>query len=255
MTLLQNIDIGTVPATPGTNIFDASEVTPIAHDALLRHGRSLGFPISYAQEQRGLLVQNLLPIKKTETEQISSSSKVVLELHTETAFHPFKPSFILLLCLRGDESAATTYSLSEDFLAELDDGTIELLQLPLYSTSVDQSFNLDGKSSKDLVMPVLRKTQSGDYEVTYDKHAMKALTDDAARALENLTQAILRSTRRVVLRPGEMLVIDNSKTVHGRTVFTPRYDGTDRWLLRLLVVKHLPPPTHVDGHTITTIFE
>lgn len=221
----------------------------------MSRGRSLGFPISYVQEQRGLLVQNLLPIKKTETEQISSSSKVVLELHTETAFHPFKPDFILLLCLRGDESAATTYSLSDDFLAELDEDTIEVLQQPLYSTSVDQSFNLDGKSSKDVVMPVLRKTSSESYEVTYDKYAMSAHTDEAARALEALTQSILRTMRQVTLGAGEMLIIDNLKTVHGRSVFTPRYDGTDRWLLRSLVVKHLPPRAHIDGHMITTNFE
>ncbi|MBJ7505663.1 MAG: TauD/TfdA family dioxygenase, partial [Ilumatobacteraceae bacterium] len=36
-----------------------------------------------------------------------------------------------------------------------------------------------------------------------------------------------------------ILVIDNHRAVHGRTSFTPRYDGTDRWLKRALVVQSL----------------
>jgi len=44
----------------------------------------------------------------------------------------------------------------------------------------------------------------------------------------------------VVLDDGDLLVIDNDRAVHGRTAFTPRYDGTDRWLRRALVVTSLP---------------
>jgi alpha-ketoglutarate-dependent taurine dioxygenase len=43
-----------------------------------------------------------------------------------------------------------------------------------------------------------------------------------------------------VLQAGDVLVIDNERAVHGRTPFVPRYDGTDRWLKRALVVTSLP---------------
>jgi len=46
-------------------------------------------------------------------------------------------------------------------------------------------------------------------------------------------------TKRVVLSDGDVLVIDNDRAVHGRTPFVPRYDGTDRWLKRALVVREL----------------
>ncbi len=37
----------------------------------------------------------------------------------------------------------------------------------------------------------------------------------------------------VALRPGDLLVLDNRRAVHARTAFTPRFDGTDRWLQRV----------------------
>ena len=37
----------------------------------------------------------------------------------------------------------------------------------------------------------------------------------------------------IVLRPGDLFFIDNSRAFHGRSSFTPRWDGADRWLCRL----------------------
>jgi alpha-ketoglutarate-dependent taurine dioxygenase len=51
---------------------------------------------------------------------------------------------------------------------------------------------------------------------------------------------VKQATRKVVLQAGDVLVIDNERAVHGRTPFVPRYDGTDRWLKRALVVTSLP---------------
>jgi alpha-ketoglutarate-dependent taurine dioxygenase len=56
-----------------------------------------------------------------------------------------------------------------------------------------------------------------------------------------------------VLADGDLLVIDNDRAVHGRTPFIPRYDGTDRWLKRALVVTSLPTDDVV-GRVIQTRF-
>jgi L-asparagine oxygenase len=34
------------------------------------------------------------------------------------------------------------------------------------------------------------------------------------------------------LRPGEIILIDNCRAVHGRSPFFPKYDGNDRFLVR-----------------------
>jgi len=43
----------------------------------------------------------------------------------------------------------------------------------------------------------------------------------------------------VALEPGQILIIDNYRTVHGRRSFMPRYDGTDRWLKKINVTMHM----------------
>jgi hypothetical protein len=62
---------------------------------------------------------------------------------------------------------------------------------------------------------------------------------------------VKRATKQVVLADGDLLVIDNDHAVHGRTPFIPRYDGTDRWLKRALVVTSLPTDDIV-GRVIQT---
>ncbi|MEZ5272765.1 MAG: TauD/TfdA family dioxygenase [Ilumatobacteraceae bacterium] len=59
----------------------------------------------------------------------------------------------------------------------------------------------------------------------------------------------------VALEAGDLLVVDNHVAVHGRTAYTPRFDGTDRWLQRAMVVPDLAPSAGERiGRVITTVF-
>jgi alpha-ketoglutarate-dependent taurine dioxygenase len=59
----------------------------------------------------------------------------------------------------------------------------------------------------------------------------------------------------VVLEPGDLLVVDNTVAVHGRSPFPARYDGTDRWLQRAFVVADLAPSAAVrSGRVVRTRF-
>lgn len=42
---------------------------------------------------------------------------------------------------------------------------------------------------------------------------------------------------RVLLQPGDVLVIDNRRCLHGREPFTPTYGPEDRWLMRAHVMQ------------------
>ena len=59
--------------------------------------------------------------------------------------------------------------------------------------------------------------------------------DEFRSAYENLGTELERTCRTAVLEPGELLLVDNDVVVHGRVPFTPRYDGSDRWLKRVNV--------------------
>jgi L-asparagine oxygenase len=59
----------------------------------------------------------------------------------------------------------------------------------------------------------------------------------------------------VALEAGDLLVVDNAVAVHGRSPYSPRFDGTDRWLQRAFVVSDLrPSAADRHGRVITTVF-
>jgi len=253
--LFKNLDIGFVPKTPATpfpnSIKEAS--SDKSSMVFLEYAHKFGYPVSYAQEQKGQLVQNILPVHKTETQQISTSSKVELALHTETAFHPYKPDYVLLLCLRGDPSAVTTYANVDDIVKKLDLWVIATLQKKWFTTNIDISFRTKGQNDKNIPISVLEKTEDG-YNFIYDYTFVKANDELGRAALEKLHEAVQECIQEIVLETGDLLVIDNNKTIHGRKPFQARYDGTDRWVQRILIRKELPPSDQIDGHIITTEF-
>ncbi|MEU9104111.1 TauD/TfdA family dioxygenase [Streptomyces xanthophaeus] len=65
------------------------------------------------------------------------------------------------------------------------------------------------------------------------------LTPRAAAALTEFGRACEATARTLRLTPGDLVVIDNRVTVHGRTAFQPRYDGADRRLQRTYVTTDL----------------
>jgi len=254
--------IGDVPPTPSHPAIDES-ITPESRKSLIDMGNILGFPVSYIQEQNGRLIQNLVPVHKTEYQQISTSSKVELEMHTESSFHPYRPSHVLLLCLRGDESAVTTYADDFDIIEKLSDEAINVLQMPWFTTQVDESFRTNGEPNMEITVSILRDNPSSitsSWIITYDSVFMKAVGIDeksqleAERALDEMRRAVNTSIKEVALKTGDLLIINNDTTVHGRRPFQPRYDGTDRWVQRMLVVRTMPHHDHISGHVITTKF-
>jgi hypothetical protein len=61
----------------------------------------------------------------------------------------------------------------------------------------------------------------------------------AERALHALMAELERVQHAVVVERGDLLVVDNYLAVHGRKPFEVRYDGTDRWLKRMIVSRDL----------------
>jgi alpha-ketoglutarate-dependent taurine dioxygenase len=233
-------DVPPTPLTPQNVILPETNI--------LREKAALfGHLIGYKQEQNGMMIQNLVPNHKTEYQQISTSSKAQLELHTETAFHPYRPDYVLLMCLRGDPDAFTTIATITNILRNLSGGIKEILREKIFTTSLDISFQNAEQPDRTITTSILNGSS-----LIYDKTLMKGTTPQAVLALEHLDKAIKLATRKIALMTGDILVINNHTCVHGRAPFQPRYDGTDRWLQRALVVKELPPPDQRNGNVITT---
>ena len=253
--LYENLDVGYVPPTPATPIVSSPQHASSKESTLvlLRHAEKYGYPIGYIQEQNGQIIQNIVPVHKTEYQQISTSSKTELALHTETAFHPYKPDYVVLFCLRGDPQAVTTYANLSDILKHISPETKNILKSKMFTTGIDLSFRTNGEEDQQIPTSIIGEAD-GMLTFTYDATVMKPNDYLARLVLEELELAIQKSIKEIVLKTGDLLVIDNRKTIHGRKPFQARYDGTDRWVQRVLVRKELPPLDQRQGSVITTTF-
>ena len=249
--LLRSLPIGRLPPTPPT------PTTPAAKDSiseltLLTVARRLGQPVGYEPEHGGDLVQNIVPTRAALDRQVSTSSNVHLMFHTEAAFHPHRPKYLLLLCLRGDPAAQTTLSSITEVMPHLANEVIEVLFQPRFRTAVDESY-LHGRTNvlgaPMAVLSGARKRPS----MVFDVDLMVGLDDEADDALRVLGVATAACHTSVALEAGDLLIIDNSVAVHGRSPFTPRFDGTDRWVQRTFVVADLAASaSDRRGRVITT---
>lgn len=255
ITLISGAEIGYVPPTPLVPPMNETLVSK-ASELLFKFGNLYGTPIAYKQEQEGRLVQHILPNPKTEYSQISSSSKTVLKLHTETAFHPYKPDVLILMCLRGDENAPTTYALFGDIIEGMDVDLMYELMRPQFYIQPDLSFRRGHAKQKERLVPIIDCRHSK-FRFCFDEDLMTGKTVVAQNALDSLKQLVKENTKEIVLKSGDVLVMDNHKVIHGRKPFQPRYDGTDRWLMRILVKSNISQISDISMFphpTITTEF-
>jgi L-asparagine oxygenase len=254
--LLKGVAVGQLPATPATpeaaaalsegQVPSQSCKTLQSEFALLAVAQLLGQPVGYLPELGGDVVQNILPVRASAQRQVSTSSKVELMFHTEAAFHPHRPRYLLLLCLKGDPNAATTLSSIREVIHLLDARTVEVLSEPRFRTAPDESYRSDPTGPRLLGAPIAvlsghcgSPELSGALTLVFDADLMVGIDDEAQAALQTLAAAVAAHHTAVVLEAGDLLIIDNEVAVHGRSSFTPRFDGTDRWLQRTFVVADL----------------
>ena len=249
--LVRGLAVGDPGPTPGA--MQAADTGTTSATSLLRAAARLGSPVGYVQEHGGEVVQNIFPLAGSVGQQISTSSDVTLAFHTETAFHPHKSHYLLLLCLRGDPAARTTLCSVDALAPHLDADVVRVLRRPRFRTGVDLSFGR-GDGWMTAPTPVLDRDLDGTWTLNYDGELTVGLDAGARSALRTLGDAITDTYTSVVLDAGDLLVVDNRRAVHGRSEFQARFDGTDRWLQRTFVVDELASITDRRGSVITTQF-
>jgi hypothetical protein len=160
----------------------------------------------------------------------------------------------LLLCLRGDPTAGTLLCSVERCLPHLDADTIAILRAPRFRTRPDESF-LEPGTEGALGAPMAILSDGKRPTFTYDEDLMVGTDPGAQAVLDRLGAVVRDHASTIVLEPGDLLVVDNHRVVHGRTSFAARFDGTDRWLQRAFVVADLAPSKgERKGRIITTRF-
>ena len=250
--LVRGVPVGEVGETPPTPDVAIGR-NPVSERSLLDAAAVLGDAVGYLPEQGGAVVHNLLPTPDSADRQTSTSSKVTLAFHTETAFHPHRPRYLVLLCLRGDPAASTTWCTVDDALAGVSAEVVDVLRQPRFRCGVDESFTGGAPTGLMPAAPVVWGDPAAP-SWCFDADLMIGTDLDAQQALEQLATSVEAHQRSVVLEAGDLLVVDNDVVVHGRSPFPARFDGTDRWLQRAFVVADLDAIADRDGRVVTTTF-
>jgi Taurine catabolism dioxygenase TauD, TfdA family len=198
-------------------------------------------PIGYLQEKNGSIIQNMYPTQKNSTKLSSESSEINLDFHTEIAFHPFLPDYLLLYGLRQDveKKAKTGVTCVRDILPYLTAQEKEILWSPLFKTGIDCSYgSTSGLRGNGPLLSILYGDVADPY-FRYDLDLMLGITPQAQSILEKLPAIVREVKQEVAIEPGMLLVVDNRYCVHSRSQFKACYNGKDRWLQRMLVMEDL----------------
>ena len=244
---------------------EAADRTQAESIFLLLCSALLGDAVGWSTQQDGKIVHDIVPIKGDEYNQVGSSALTELWWHTEEAFHPFRCDYLALLCLRNEEKAATSFASVNSLHISAEDKAV--LFEPHYSIYPDISHLAEENGSKDTEgmskmkeEPVRTSVLFGNYENPYlciDPYYMgKNISyEPAERALKNIANEIDHNLKRVVLQPGDMILLDNYRVVHGRDAFDAHYDGTGRWLKRVNVVRDLRKSRALRSHSESRVIE
>ena len=220
--------------TPEKNTENLGENTSLAKiQGILLH--CLGEMIAYEAEGNGHLFQDIIPVKNMENLQTSIGSNKELEIHTEQAFSNLRPNFLSLACIRGDPNAFT-YFLPVSRILELEPNPEKsILWKPLWKTGVDLSFKIGGQAfiQGDIRGPLaILNGEKENPDFIFDQDLMTGITEKAHSKIAEIVDIYYTHRIAHCLQPGEILIIDNRKVVHGRSSFSPKYDGKDRFLIR-----------------------
>lgn len=226
------LDVGPTPPgwdSPGTD-------TTALDIAIVLLACAMGSAFGWRNQQDGRLVHNIMPSRGFEDMQVGASSRTPLMWHTEDAFHPDRADLLVLACVRNPDRIGTRVAGVRRL--GIDSTHLDALQRPVVEIRPDDSYPYrDGDATAaDRGIATVWYDEDGPC-LRYDPAYTRMLQADAefAAAYDALGGALESYGGDVPLAPGDVCVVDNAVAVHGRVSFQPRFDGSDRWLKRIMV--------------------
>lgn len=207
-------------------------------------GSILGEPVGWQSHQGGRLVQDVAPIRKEADKHLGTGSAVPLELHTESAYDPNRPDWLLLLTIRNEQRIPTLVApvgkldtsdprLKPLFEPHFGRPSFDVLRANSLS-QLDESA-LEAELASIALQPMLYGSAAAPY-VQYDAYYFDPPADPEAQSAVSHFEAMLsEAVTPICLERGELLILNNHRVVHGRPAYQPRFDGGDRWLKRLCI--------------------
>ena len=204
-------------------------------DLFLQLSRSVGDVFGYSDLQNGKLIQEIFPIFEDRNKQLGSGS-VHLELHTEDPALAYRADVLGFLCVRNDDKIPNLLS-CPDF-STVDATLKHRLTENRYTILSDRPSTIEYKP-KALEAAVLQESPAEGYGFIYDPVYVdySRMSQCEELVFKDFIKLVESATFNLSMNEAQVLFINNYKCAHGRPRFTPRYDGTDRWLKRVQISK------------------
>ncbi|MFY1678800.1 MULTISPECIES: clavaminate synthase Cs1 [unclassified Streptomyces] len=222
-----------LPATPVSTPAPTERRLLTMEAMLALFGSRLGLHTGYAELRNGTVYHDVYPSPGAH-HLSSETSETLLEFHTEMTYHVLQPNFVMLACSRADheKKARTLVGSVRKALRLLDQDTVDTLYDNPQPCEVDVAFRggVPDPGAIANVKPLYGPKD--DPLLGYDRELLRPNPGKDTEAVAKLSHALDEVTEAVALTPGDLLIIDNFRTTHARTPFSPRWDGRDRWLHR-----------------------
>lgn len=238
-----------LPATPIDGQRSPHKLTNCSELLATGIAALLGQPIAFATE-KPWLVNDIIPVLGMEAALTNAGSTDNLPWHFEHSstgmpLDILAVSELVLTCLRGDP-----FGQGHTLVADVRDA-LELVgaeeerilresqfffRLPPSMREISEK----AASARFGPRPLLRGQEDTLHAIGgLYPGGVEALTPAARRALDALRSALDQVGQAVESVPGRAVILNNRNTCHARSHFQPRYDGSDRWLQRVLVTRDL----------------
>jgi alpha-ketoglutarate-dependent taurine dioxygenase len=241
-----------LPPAPSRAAAGTTKPTFVSEGFLTACADVLGEVFAFSAERNGRLIQDVTPVREHSRQRSSAGSSADLELHTEAAFHSLRPDFVLLACLRNpvDEGSPTVVSSTIETLAKLGAGDTGQLSRAAYRFAVPAAFVHPHERLLKEQRPILRKTAFG-WDVCVNCNPGHTVAADAlsAKSLRRLAAGLAAARLYIWLEPGDLLIIDNRRALHGRPAFRAQFSENGRWFQRVYVRANSPAARRERGYT------
>jgi L-asparagine oxygenase len=217
---------------------------------LLLISSALGDPFTWSSIQSGNLINNVFPIRTSESKIISSNATIDFGLHTEDAFHKHAGDYLLLFGYRNVTKIPTTivYVEEDTFHDKLKDQLFKN-EFIIKSNSAHQIMNYVNEPTSIL----FGRPEKPYIRINLNENKTTGLTKAAEEALCEAKDILQDKKTELLIDENEIVLIDNFRSVHGRDKFTPKYNGLDRWLKRIYITRDIRKSSELRKNSLNNI--
>lgn len=194
--------------------------------------RLLGSPIKH--EKEGDIIMKIKPDPlESKASTPAYNNGVKFDLHSELPYVHLPPDYIALLCMCNEQKIGTNISDVDTILEKLDRSTIDLLSDKAYKVLIPPHFGHTNSHSER--RPMISRNANGMYDLHVRFDGILCDTNEHRVAVEKLKTVADENIKEVTTRPGQILVINNRRSLHGRRAITSDARNSRRELRRIYI--------------------